>query len=174
MRRSTMVVLAVLLIPVSAEAQSAPAEGERVYVRHEGRRIEGSLVALGDSLVIATAQGPAVVAPVPPVIYRHAGHTSRGKRFLAGVGIGGGVGAAVGAVIGYADGDDPPGWFSLRAEEKAVMAGVVLGGVGVVVGGITGLVVSGDKWEVVPIRPTLGIGSRAHADAVVVGFEARF
>jgi hypothetical protein len=42
-----------------------------------------------------------------------------GKGALQGLGIGFLTGALTGAVVGFADGDDPPGWFSMTAEQKA-------------------------------------------------------
>jgi hypothetical protein len=56
--------------------------------------------------------------------------------------IGGGYGflggASLGAVIGIALGDDPPGWFSYTAAEKAFMFGAALGLIGIIIGGIFG------------------------------------
>ncbi len=58
-------------------------------------------------------------------------HASAGEVLLASV-IAGGVGAA----LGFMSGDDPPGWFSMTAEEKAVVGGAVFSVMALVVGGV--------------------------------------
>jgi hypothetical protein len=59
----------------------------------------------------------------------------RGAGALEGLGLGLLGGALTGAIIGFADGDDPPESFlSFTAEEKAVIGGVLLGGVGGLLG----------------------------------------
>jgi len=42
---------------------------------------------------------------------------------------------SVGAMIGFTDGDDPPGWFSWSAGEKATTLGILLGGTSAFIGG---------------------------------------
>jgi hypothetical protein len=67
------------------------------------------------------------------------------RRVGKGMGVGLLLGAGLGAMIGLASGDDEPGWFSLGAEDKAVMVGAALGVVGAVGGLLAGL--SGtDRW----------------------------
>ncbi|UCF65816.1 MAG: hypothetical protein JSW33_08290 [bacterium] len=46
------------------------------------------------------------------------------------------TGGILGAVVGYAEGDDPPGWFSMTAGEKAAALGLGFG----IIGGVAGLV----------------------------------
>jgi len=41
----------------------------------------------------------------------------------------------VGAMIGFGSGDDPPGWFSWSAGEKATLLGILLGGTPAIIGG---------------------------------------
>jgi hypothetical protein len=74
----------------------------------------------------------------------------RKSKTWAGAGIGFLVGGVAGFAIGLASGDDPPGWFSYTAEQKAVAGGVVLGLAGGLVGGIVGAVSKTDQWEEIP------------------------
>ena len=62
-----------------------------------------------------------------------------------GAGVGFLSGFAIGFIIGLADGDDPPGWFSMTAGEKGVTAGLVLGLGGLILGTVIGLASS--SWD---------------------------
>lgn len=64
-----------------------------------------------------------------------------GTGALEGGGIGAGTGVALGIMIGFGSGDDPKGWFSLTAEEKAAILGIGLGATGGLVGAITGAII---------------------------------
>jgi len=44
------------------------------------------------------------------------------------------IGIPIGAAIGYAGGDDPPGWFSMTAGQKACALGILGGVVGFIAG----------------------------------------
>jgi len=57
-----------------------------------------------------------------------------GRGALEGMGIGFLSGATIGAFGGFASGDDPPGWFSMTAEQKAAGGGLVLGLSGAIIG----------------------------------------
>jgi len=77
------------------------------------------------------------------------------------------AGAGGGAAVGLALGNDPPGFFSLTAGEKAGALGVVFGLLGAAVGGIAGLAKGADipyvldnKPETV-VRESLGLLSRS-------------
>jgi hypothetical protein len=69
-----------------------------------------------------------------------------------GLGLGFAAGALTGVVIGLADGDDPPcdegghNWclFNMTAGEKAIVGGVLLGGLGSIVGLAIGTVKGSD------------------------------
>ena len=72
---------------------------------------------------------------------------SHGRGALEGIGIGGGIGILIGAGAGLASGDDECGdeshgcFLEFSAGEKAVIFGILLGGVG----GVIGLVVGAAK-----------------------------
>ncbi|MGE0399400.1 MAG: hypothetical protein AB7T06_21990 [Kofleriaceae bacterium] len=71
-----------------------------------------------------------------------------GEGFLTGAGIG----AGLGVLVGLADGDDPPcddsghSWclFNMTAGEKAILGGILLGGLGSIVGLAIGAVHGSD------------------------------
>jgi hypothetical protein len=42
------------------------------------------------------------------------------------------IGAGLGMILGFADGDDPPSWFSFSASDKAIIYGIVFAPVGAV------------------------------------------
>lgn len=62
--------------------------------------------------------------------------------FKKGVGGGGGTGIAIGALLGFASGDDPPGFLSFSAGEKAFLFGSFLG----ITGGALGFTFSTIKY----------------------------
>ena len=70
---------------------------------------------------------------------------------LKGMGLGTLIGAGGGALLGFASGDDPPGWFSFTAGEKAEMGAVGLGAVGLVVGTVVGVASSSRDKIVEPL-----------------------
>jgi hypothetical protein len=70
------------------------------------------------------------------------------SKILSGVAIGSAAGAVVGIAIGAADGDDPEGFISFTAEEKACLTGCLGGGVGAVIGLIAGAFNSTDDAKV--------------------------
>jgi hypothetical protein len=51
------------------------------------------------------------------------------------------TGLVFGALLGLSAGDDPPGWFSLNRDQKAVFLGLTLSALGGVAGAVTGAVV---------------------------------
>ncbi len=48
------------------------------------------------------------------------------------------IGAGLGALFGYGEGDDPEGWFSMSAEEKAKLYSILLSIPGAILGGMMG------------------------------------
>jgi hypothetical protein len=71
--------------------------------------------------------------------------------FWKGARIGVLAGAVMGALIGLAEGDDNPGIVTFQAEEKAMIYGVLLGGVAGLVGGFIGSSQQADAWLEVPL-----------------------
>ena len=95
------------------------------------------------------------------------------RRWAQGWGIGFVAGAGVGGLLGFASGDDPPGTFiRLNAEQKALLAGSLLGVGGSVVGTLIGL--AGPERWVHATRPSTA--SRVSINPIVgsrVGLSAK-
>lgn len=94
-----------------------------------------------------------------------------GRGALEGLGIGGGIGVGVGVLAGLASGDDECDsetsdhggcWFSFSAGDKAMIFGVLLGGLG----GFLGLVVGAMKGStIIYEQPSSGLTVRAGGTA---------
>ena len=63
---------------------------------------------------------------------------NKGMGAAEGAGIGLLIGAGIGALVGGSSGSDPPGWFSMSAEDKAFAAGAIGGLFGILLGLPTG------------------------------------
>src|SRR5262249_47722536 len=119
----------------NGEADLRP--GSRVRIRLATRTLEGTFASLSpDSLVIGTANGEQVIANAEPSeISVSVGQRSRwAQGYVCGLAVGG-IG---GAALGFASGDDPPGFFSFTAGQKAVIMGVGLGVIGSLAGTLIG------------------------------------
>lgn len=84
-----------------------------------------------------------------------AGTRSRSQVALRRAGIGLLAGAVVGAGLGYfaweeSDGDE---WQIFDRDEATLMSAVYLGGAAAVIGGVSGYVAPGSRWEDVPVAP---------------------
>lgn len=81
------------------------------------------------------------------------------RKILKGMSRGFLVGGGIGAALGLSSGDDPPGFFSSSAEDKAIMGAALFGAVGTIVGFVVGAVTEYDVWgPVVPdARSRLGV-----------------
>lgn len=107
---------------------------------------------------------------LPPTSVAKVTDVRHGRGAAEGAGIGALIGAATGAAIGLADGDDecsPEGWcfLAFTAGEKAVIAGVLLGGVGGVIGLVAGAITGskfvysyGEQVRVTPTGPPGSVG----------------
>ena len=152
--------LAALAAPPAA-AQAPVDPGARVRV--DAPTVDGTfwvVAATRDTLVLQRdSAGPAHRVPVAAIRRLD---VSRGRRpplarFGRGLLIGAGIGAAVGVVSGLASGDDPQGFLSLTAEEKAVAGGVLAGVGGATIGGLVGVLGRGERWERVDTGPRVAL-----------------
>lgn len=154
--------------PSRAQEAAAPLRaGDLIRLRHHGEILTGTVASLDESVHVMTGNGTVAVPLSADLrIERSLGSRSRPAGMARGAGIGLLCGALGGAVIGFSLGDDPPGWFSFTAEEKALATGAVLGVGGLAVGGIIGLVVPGHRWENAPLE---GVQARVYPTEGGVG-----
>ncbi len=103
--------------------------------------------AIGGVLLYAVSRSPAASAFGAGV----GALLGSGPSARKGAGNGFLIGGAIGFVLGLASGDDPPGWFSFTAGEKAAIGAVAFGFIGAVIGSIAGAASPGDRWEEVPL-----------------------
>lgn len=162
----TAALLATLVAGASPARAGSPAKlepGARVratVVEREGgrialKKIEGTLVALGDSTIMvkptAAREGRAVRV-IPRTDLDRLEVQVHGSRRGRGALIGLGTGALFGAMIGLASGDDSGGFVAFSAEQKAGMGAILLAPIGALLGTV---VAPGAKWETVPDEPTI-------------------
>lgn len=135
--------------------------GQRVKVNSP--EAQGTFVvqsAGADTLVLTAPNGSETRAVPIASISRlevSGGERSRMSGFGRGAGFGFLIGAGVGGMWGFADGDDEcsgDNWclFQMSAGEKALLGGVVIGGLGGVIGGLFGVANPGERWQRVPVR----------------------
>lgn len=157
-----------VLLPLAAAALPAQsivaAVGPGARVRLVAPAVEGEFFVLSatpDTLVVQ--RDPAAPVHRLAVASLQRLDVSRGRRSAgSGLGrgflIGAGIGAAVGVASGLASGDDEPGgWFSMSAEDKALGGGVFVGAAGGVIGGLVGLFVRGERWDRLATAPRLAL-----------------
>jgi hypothetical protein len=161
-------VLAIALIAAGLGGNVLPAQewvsvapGQRVKVSAPEARGTFVVQSAGlDTLVLIAPNGSETRSVPFASISRlevSGGERSRMSGFGRGAGSGFLIGAAVGGIIGFADGDDDcaeAGWcfVELSAGEKALLGGVVIGGLGGVIGGLVGVANPGERWQRVPVR----------------------
>jgi hypothetical protein len=140
---------------------------EVVLLLNNGQEIKGELVSVRDSAVVIStiedidekelASQTASISVIKNQEILHV--TVKGKsNLLKGMGLGTLIGVGSGALLGLASGDDPPGWFSFSAGEKAAALGILLGGAGFIVGTIAGVISSKGSKEIEPL-PDLDFSS---------------
>jgi hypothetical protein len=125
-------------------------------------------------LTLRDSAGAIVHVPMADVTELEVSHGRRtaGSRALRGAGFGLLAGAGSGVVIGFVSGDDPDGFISLTAEEKALLLGGLLGGTGAVLGTVIGLLSRGEQWEAVPLN---SIRTAPATDGgMTIGYAIRF
>ncbi len=161
MRTTVLLSLVVALtLPRGLPAQVAPPlePGSRIRVSLARAGYDASVRKVGrllavrqDSLFLEVAGTNDSTVVLLPQVSRIEVSSGRRGHTLEGIGIGALAGAGVGALIGLASGDDPPGWFSFSAGDKAVVGGVAFGILGSVIGAIGGSTPT-DSWVNVPVR----------------------
>jgi len=148
-----LVLLAASSGDLAAQHVQAPRSGDRVRIT--GGTTSGEFTFLtreGDTLVLRKAMGVDTLRVPLSSIGSLAVRRSRtsGRGAARGAGIGFLIGGGTGALIGLMSGDDPPGFMSFSAGEKAVVLGGALGLLGTLIGVIGGASNPGQRWEALP------------------------
>jgi hypothetical protein len=133
---STLIALLIFsLISSAKERQGA----EVVVTKKDGTRVWGELIAVKKvSLLLLTPEPIGNTDLTVALQEIQEVRIIKKSRFWNGLGFGLLIGGGGGAVAGFASGDDPPGFMSFKASEKAAIFAVALGGIGMIVGGIGG------------------------------------
>jgi len=113
-----------------------------------------------DTLEVRLAEGDTVVSLAYREIAQLDVSAGRRRHTLEGASIGLVIGVAAGVISGYVAGDDPPGWVSFSAEDKATIGGAVLGGAGLIVGTIVGSNHVNETWQPIRIVPRASVSPR--------------
>ena len=145
-----------LWMPCSAKESSPVVPGARVRIKARSvskHRLVGTVVTVGpDTLQFRSKKHAAPLAiPIASLEKLDVSTGSKGN-FANGAIMGLVSGGAVGAIIGLAAGDDESGFLQFSAQDKAAMAGGLLGGVGLLFGAAIGASIKSDKWESVSLE----------------------
>ena len=159
--RRRRIVPCALVVAVAFGAANAPGVVAQARPSIEpGSRVRITAPSLGLNEAIGTVQGATREELVVQLEYpRRVATVDRSditgmdvsvgqeRKVLKGLGVGMLIGAGSGVVIGLASGDDEGTFLAFTAEEKALMAGLVLGLAGGAVGLIVGAIDTHDVWS---------------------------
>ncbi len=140
-----------LVVQSNGNALALPLDSVTKLEVHRGPRLSSQGAAIGAAVgggFLLYASGNAAAGALGAGLGALLGRSPR-ARMEAGIGLL--AGAFSGAFIGLASGDDPPGFLSFTAEEKAALGAFVFGGLGGVIGLIAGTASPGERWEEVPL-----------------------
>lgn len=119
---------------------------ETRIVRWHAPLVRGTLQRVtGDSLFLRT--GDSTTAIPRSDVHRVQRYEGIERKWAQGFGYGFLIGTGTGAVTGFLSGDDPPGFLSFTAPEKALILGIVGGFTGSMVGVVAGSLRKGEHWR---------------------------
>ena len=179
--RPTHLAAVLMLVPLGTAAAQVvqPRSGDRVRVTAMSSGLQNRAARVldvrRDTLVLQLAPAETLAVALAGV-NRLDVSTGRRRYTMRGATIGSLIGVTSGVVIGFASGDDPPDAFwQTSAGEKAAIAGVGLGVVGLVIGGVVGALTVADRWTAVPlgtatVNPRLEAGRGGARLGVAVSF----
>lgn len=180
MRSAVLTVAALLLTPFGAVSSQAvqPKSGDRIRVTYAPNSLDNQtarvLSVRNDTLFLQVVPAETLVVALSGVT-RLEVSTARRRHTGQGAALGAVIGFTSGALMGAASGDEPPGWFSFTAGEKALMFGVGLAIPGLVIGALVGSQIVSDRWTSVPLgavkaTPGLQVGRGGARLGVAVSF----
>lgn len=180
MRSAVLIVAAFMLTPLGAVSSQAmqPRSGDRIRITSAPKTLDNQIARLlsvrNDTLLLQVVP-PETLAVALAAVTRLEVSTARGRNTGQGAAIGGLIGLASGVLMGAASGDDPPGFFSFTAGDKALILGVGLAIPGLVIGALVGSQTISDRWTSVPVgavqaTPGLQVGPGGARLGVAVSF----
>jgi hypothetical protein len=130
----------IVLLAFSSVSLAGERQGAEVVVTKKDRtQVSGELIAVKKSSLLLLADRPVAGTDLAVALDEiNVVKIGKKSKFASGLGYGVLIGGGSGALLGLASGDDPPGWFSYTASEKAIMGAIVLGVLGMTLGGIAG------------------------------------
>jgi hypothetical protein len=107
--------------------------------KKDGQSVRGELLTVKDNSLLVMESGPlsGISVDISDV---HKIKILKKSRLLKGLGFGLLIGGGSGALLGFLSGDDPSGWFSMTAGQKALAGGLAFGILGAPIGGIWGAI----------------------------------
>jgi len=133
---SAVLALAIGLLPLAAGERRG---AEVVVSMRDGTQVSGELIAVKKDSLLLLAGGPIADTDLTVALNEIKEiKIVKKSRLWNGLGYGLLIGGGGGALVGFASGDDPPGWVSFTAPQKAMLCGVVFGGLGMILGAIGG------------------------------------
>lgn len=143
--------------------------GDEIRVaRSSAPVVRGTLQRVtGDSLFLRT--GDSTTAIPRSDVHRVQRYEGIERKWAQGFSYGFLIGTGTGAVTGFLSGDDPPGFLSFTAPEKALILGIVGGFTGSMVGVVAGSLRTGEHWRGThPFSEALAFLPTKHGTAIGV------
>lgn len=124
---------------------------ELIIQKKDGQSVRGELLTVKGNLLLVMESGSlsGISVDIGDI---HDIKIVKKSRFLKGLGFGLLIGGGGGALLGFLSGDDPPGWFSMTAGQKALLGGLAFGILGAPIGGIWGTIKGIDESIVLESR----------------------
>lgn len=122
---------------IKREINDYGARKSGIVLLNEGKELRTKKLNVKNDSLFLEIKNSDEILQVPLENVRQVTFRNSGRGALQGMGLGALAGGSFGIFIGLANGDDPPGWFSMTGREKAVAGGIAFGALG----GISGLII---------------------------------
>jgi hypothetical protein len=132
-------ILAITILPGTSFAEDKKHGSEVIVKKKDGATIKAELLTVKNNEIILMDSFDMTGITLRADEIQKITITKKSSVFK-GIGLGLVIGGGSGALLGFASGDDDSGWFRWSAGEKAAMAGLGLGAIGLLTGGILGAI----------------------------------
>lgn len=144
MTKGKKIILAALFIAVVAFPSHSYSKvkkhgAELLIQKKDGQRIKGELLTVkGSNLLLKDSSSlSGLTLDIGEI---NSIQVVKKSKLFQGLGYGLLIGGGSGAFVGFMSGDDKPGWFSMTAQQKALLGAIGLGILGASLGGICGAI----------------------------------